>query len=136
VTLRGAAQLRSRLSAIEHSGRTVAQQWADEGARRTRAQIQRRTGATAASVRSQDVSDTGAQLVGSAVVIYLAKGTKAHEQAPVNAKAMRFEVGGQTIFSKKVHHPATQGNPRILDAARGALTGFADIIRGLWNAAA
>lgn len=75
-------------------------------------------------------------MLGSQVITYLAGGTRAHEQVPVNARAMRFKIGGQTIFSKKVHHPATIGNPKILTAARDALGGFARAVYGLWNRAA
>jgi hypothetical protein len=136
VNIRGATQWRARLHAAETTGRVLARDWADEDVRRVRAQIQRRTGATSASVRAINVTDRGARVVGSPVVNFLASGTRAHDQAPVNAKAMRFKIGGQTIFSKKVHHPATRGNPRIREAARHSLGSFVDAIIGLWNRAA
>lgn len=135
MTLHGAAQFTARLHAIEDTGRVVAEQWADKGVTGVRSQIQRRTGATAASVHA-DVSREGARIVGSPVVDYLADGTRAHVEVPRNAKALRFQIGGRTIFSKKVYHPATTGNPGIRQAAMNALGNFADALYGLWNRAA
>jgi hypothetical protein len=34
------------------------------------------------------------------------RGIAAHDVVPVHAKALRFEVGGQVLFRKKVHIPA------------------------------
>jgi hypothetical protein len=47
----------------------------------------------------------------------LNSGTKPHIIVPVNGKALRFKIGGVTIFSKRVKHPGTRG------------TGFVDSVR-------
>jgi hypothetical protein len=39
--------------------------------------------------------------------------TKPHMIYPVNAKALRWESGGQVHFAKKVHHPGTTGKAFI-----------------------
>lgn len=39
---------------------------------------------------------------------FLEYGTKPHDIYPRNAKALKFEVEGQTIFSKHVRHPGTR----------------------------
>ncbi|MDE1673865.1 HK97 gp10 family phage protein [Nocardia gipuzkoensis] len=44
-------------------------------------------------------------------------GTRAHEIRPLNAKALRFEVGGRVVFARRVWHPGYAGNPFLRDAA-------------------
>jgi len=41
--------------------------------------------------------------------MYVDQGTRPHMIFPRYAKALKFEVGGQTIFSKYVSHPGTAG---------------------------
>ena len=135
--LQGADELRARLNAIAGAGEGLAERWAEEHIRRTRSQINNRTGDTAASLRAE-VSRDGARVTGSPVVTYLRDGTQAHEERPVNAKALRFQIGSRTIFSKRVFKPATRGNPALGDAHRDALddASFADEVVDRWNGAA
>lgn len=39
---------------------------------------------------------------------YVEFGTKPHEIRPRNAKALRFQIGGQTVYARVVHHPGTR----------------------------
>lgn len=43
-------------------------------------------------------------------------GTKPHIIRPKRANALRFKVGGKTVFAKVVHHPGTRARP-FLDRA-------------------
>jgi hypothetical protein len=43
-------------------------------------------------------------------------GTRPHIIRPKNAKALRFKVGGRTVYAKVVHHPGTRPRP-FLDRA-------------------
>jgi hypothetical protein len=43
-------------------------------------------------------------------------GTRPHVIKAVNAKALRFKVGGRTVFARLVHHPGTRARP-FLDRA-------------------
>ncbi|MEU1550199.1 hypothetical protein [Nocardia sp. NPDC005745] len=43
-------------------------------------------------------------------------GTRPHEIRPLNAKALRFEVGGRVVFARRVWHPGYAGNPFLRDA--------------------
>lgn len=55
------------------------------------------------------------------------EGTSARRIYPTNARALRFEVGGQEIFAKWVDHPGTAPNPyadRAIDKARGRADEF------------
>ncbi|MGA6208056.1 hypothetical protein ACPESR_25215 [Nocardia testacea] len=36
---------------------------------------------------------------------------------PRRAKALRFQIGGRTIFAAKVNHPGTRGRPFLANAA-------------------
>jgi hypothetical protein len=135
VTLQGAREFTNRLHAVGDTGSELAQQWADDSVDGIRAEIPRVTGATAASIHAEEVTNTGARVVGSKAVTYLVGGTAAHEEV-AHGKAMHWQTGGQNIFSKRVHHPATQGNSRILQAASDALHGFADAVYRRWNGAA
>lgn len=135
MTLHGANELRNRLNALRGTGQAVAQGWAEESERGMRAEIVRRTGETAASVHAE-ADAGGGRVLGSPVVIFLSGGTRAHEERPHNAQVMRFQVGGRTIFTKRVQHPATRGNPRILQAAADAISGMASAVYRLWNGAA
>jgi len=47
---------------------------------------------------------------------YVEFGTKPHEIRPINARALRFEVGGRTVFAKTVWHPGTRPHPFIAPA--------------------
>ena len=135
MSLQGASALRSRLHAIGDVGRPISQRWADSAVRRIQSHIPVKTGQTRRSVHAS-VSKDGAQILGSPVVTFLDRGTKAHDEMP-HKKAIRFTVGTQAIFSKKVHKPATLGKhfeaPAVRDAARD--THMADTLVEAWNRA-
>lgn len=42
---------------------------------------------------------------------FVREGTKPHEIVPVNAQALRFEIGGKIIFARRVQHPGSRANP-------------------------
>ncbi|MDD4984189.1 MAG: hypothetical protein PHQ43_00170 [Dehalococcoidales bacterium] len=42
---------------------------------------------------------------------FVREGTAPHEIRPVRAKALRFQIGGQIVFARKVNHPGTAANP-------------------------
>lgn len=52
-------------------------------------------------------------------------GTRPHLIRPKTKQALKFQVGGRTVFAKVVHHPGTRANPfldralREVAAARG-----------------
>lgn len=43
-------------------------------------------------------------------------GTRPHIIRPRRAKALKFTVGGRTVYARVVHHPGTRANP-FLDKA-------------------
>lgn len=49
------------------------------------------------------------------------QGTRPHLIRPRNARALRFEIGAQVVYSRLVHHPGTKANDflgRALEAGR------------------
>ncbi|MGW4825484.1 hypothetical protein ACWEP4_43080 [Streptomyces sp. NPDC004227] len=51
-------------------------------------------------------------------VRYIIEGTRPHLIKPRRAKALRFEVGGQVVFSAYARHPGTRPNPFLQRALR------------------
>ena len=69
-----------------------------------------RTGRLRSSVtdRFESTPTTAVSTVGTNVSYGVAweKGIAAHDIVPIHAKALRFEIGGEVFFRKKVHIPA------------------------------
>jgi hypothetical protein len=53
--------------------------------------------------------------------LYVIGGTRPHVIRPVRARALRFDVGGRTVYAKVVMHPGTQPNNFLRDGLRAAL---------------
>lgn len=51
-------------------------------------------------------------------VRYVLDGTRPHIIRPRRVKALRFDVGGRTVFAKIVHHPGTRSDPFLQRALR------------------
>lgn len=84
-----------------------------------------RTGRLRASLRVQRRGFLGLRLrwtIGSDVEYadMVHDGTRPHIIRPKNAKALRFRVGGRTVFAKVVRHPGTRARP-FLDRAIAAV---------------
>lgn len=48
-----------------------------------------------------------------AYALFVNEGTAPHDIYPKTARALRFTVGGRTVYAKHVHHPGTQGTHYI-----------------------
>ena len=70
----------------------------------------------------------GARSVGGAFYgEFVRKGTAPHVIVPRKGKALRFVIGGQVVFAKRVNHPGTKANPyhvRALSSARSRIDGI------------
>lgn len=53
--------------------------------------------------------------------LYVLGGTRPHVIRPVRARALRFTMGGRTVYAKVVMHPGTQPNRFLQEALRAAL---------------
>ncbi len=87
-----------------------------------------RTGRLRSSISDRTVSRQ--EITGTSSIYYVGtnvsygvaweRGIKAHDVVPVKAKALRFEIGGQVLFRKRVHIPA-QAPRQFLEPALQAL---------------
>jgi len=71
----------------------------------------------------------GLVVAGAPHAAAVADGSVPHEIVAKNAEALRFNVGGRTIFRKSVHHPGTKANPYMTygeEAAEARLVSATD----------
>lgn len=89
---------------------------------------QNRTGATRESITGK-ATNTGRGAKGEITIaegpagdnaVRLATGTRPHEIRARNARALRFEVGGQTVLRTAVQHPGTKPDGYLERAAAHA----------------
>lgn len=53
--------------------------------------------------------------------VFVHQGTAPHVIRPRNASALRFKVGGETVFASSVNHPGTRARPFLTNAVARAL---------------
>ena len=53
--------------------------------------------------------------------VFVHQGTRPHVIRPRNASALRFNVGGNTVFASSVNHPGTRPRPFLTNAVARAL---------------
>lgn len=131
--LTGGSALRARLENVAAVAPTLAGDWAGEAKER----IQRTKPHSSRPASSRFTTKVGkfrAGVYGAFWWIFVDRGTKAHDIRPRRRQALRFEVGSQTIFAKKVHRKRMARRPFISAAAQGALREIgADNILRAWN---
>jgi hypothetical protein len=105
VALKGGKELQARLAAVgKLPGRELSRQWAEESTRLALANVRRRTGATARTIRIERVTDTGASIAVAGASKFLEGGVPPH---PIEGKpGLSFKArSGRTIFVKRAAHP-------------------------------
>ncbi|SHT27460.1 Uncharacterised protein [Mycobacteroides abscessus subsp. abscessus] len=81
-----------------------------------------RTGNLGRQVNEGHIGFTGPRTVSGSVgnnaryAVYVHEGSRPHLIRPRNAKALRFQIGGRTVFAKLVHHPGTKARPFLRNA--------------------
>jgi hypothetical protein len=93
----------------------------------------RKTG-TLASTVVKEVGDGEASIdVLAPYSVYVVKGTRPHEIRPAYASVLVFVAAdGKTVFTNSVHHPGTQPNPFMQNAAEEARSKAESTFAGLW----
>lgn len=93
----------------------------------------RRTGYLASTV-VKEVGDSEASVsVFTSYAMYVVKGTRPHEIRPINASVLAFEeADGKTVFTHTVHHPGTQPNPFLQNAAENTRSKVESTFADLW----
>jgi hypothetical protein len=157
-TLIGGAELHKRLKALAavpaatgSSG--FSRRWQDATVRAAKPMIPHRTGETRASIRPGSTRKGNVTVVGKYTVNFIDAGSKAHvepRQAGLtktgrvsrrkrgSGKVLKFEVGGQAVFRKKVNKPRIAARPFKKEAGRKGLqaANWSEFIYGIWNRAA
>jgi hypothetical protein len=134
VKVKGGPLLKARLEAVADCGPDILAEWADTASDGIRRTAPVRTGRGRASIRGR-LTRRGAGVFGAYWLIFVDRGTKAHTIEARNAKALRFEKGGRTIFARKVFRRRMPRNPFITKAAQDALVNgrLSDQIIEAWN---
>lgn len=131
MSLIGAGALRARLNALSRVPSLLEEEWAEATVPIMRGYIPVKTGKTRASLRP-----SGQGILGSPVVDFLDSGTRAHDEV-AHGKALKFQVGGNTLFRKRVHKPQTRGQEFKAKAGHEGLDKVGDdLIVRTWNGAA
>lgn len=82
-----------------------------------------RTGNLGRTIGEGAITFTGPRTVHGSVhanadyAVYVHEGTRAHVIRPVKAQALRFQIGGRTVFAKLVRHPGMKARPFLRNAA-------------------
>lgn len=82
-----------------------------------------RTGNLRRSIEPDPVTATGPFTVSGSVTAHadyaaaVHEGTKPHVIRAKNVKALKFDVGGKTLFRRSVNHPGTTARPFLRNAA-------------------
>ena len=76
--------------------------------------------------QGSDYVEVGTSLIG--LVEDLTQGTKPHLIRPVRGNVLRFEMGGQEIFTTEVRHPGTKPNSFLEDVARSIHNAVIEIL--------
>lgn len=157
-SLQGAAALRRRLQALasvpkETHRSSLPARWQEGTVKAAKSRIPVRTGQTRASIRPGSTRKGAATVVGKYTVNFIDAGSKAHvepRQAGLtksgrisrrklgSGKVLKFEVGGQSVFRRKVNKPSVRARPFKDWAKHKGLesVNWLTMIYGLWNRAA
>lgn len=146
IRVTGFPELRARLAAIARSGREIGGAWQAGTTSKARQTAPARTGRGRASIHAAELTDTRAVVRGAYWLIFIDRGTKAHDIVPKgisgsgrggksNTRALKFEYRGKTIFAKRVHRRRMKRRPFLTAAARDSLRAnlMSNEIVKLWN---
>lgn len=86
----------------------------------------RRSGHTASTIRRDRAphvlpNGLGIYVRAGGAAIFIVKGTRPHTIRPRTRTILRFEVGGDVVWAKEVHHPGTRANNFMAEALRAGV---------------
>ncbi|WP_448497847.1 hypothetical protein [Mycobacterium syngnathidarum] len=92
-------------------------------ANQARADVPVRTGNLGRTIGEGPIHFTGPRTVAGSVhakadyALYVHEGSRPHLIRPRKAQALRFQIGGRTVFARLVRHPGTKARPFLRNAA-------------------
>lgn len=92
-------------------------------ANQARQDVPVRTGNLGRTIGEGQIHFTGPRTVAGSVhakadyALYVHEGSRPHLIRPKRAQALRFQIGGRTVFAKLVRHPGTRARPFLRNAA-------------------
>jgi len=92
-----------------------------------------RTGRLKRSIKRKVRGTKGEVRAEAPYAVFVEKGTRPHIIRPVRARALRFQVGGEIVFAKLVHHPGTKPNPFMRRAAERTAQKIPDLFGKVWR---
>jgi len=137
--LKGADDLKARLRAMRLSFKPMGKDWATETANQSnRTAPHGATGRLARSHKVKSATQRRATVVAIFYGLFVNRGTKAHTINAKRAPSLIFNVGGRTIFAKKVNHRGIRGTRYVDRAAQAALRKHVSLqaLIDAWNRAA
>jgi hypothetical protein len=85
---------------------------------KVQAQTKRRTGELSDKITGVKISPFRGRLYSLAKhSVFIEEGTKPHGIRARDARALRFTMGGASIYARRVHHPGTEPRPFMAPAA-------------------
>ena len=138
MALKGSRELRARLKAIRQAFKPIGKDWADKTVTLARSRVRRRSGKTASSIRVRNASQRKAAVQATHGARFLEAGTKPHPIQPRRMRALKFSVGGRTVFATRAQHRGMTKRPFLRNSAREVLERMPLLQRAieLWNKAA
>ena len=118
---------------LESNIKQLIQNLAEYAERTMRSEAPERTGGLKSSIKRK-VKGYSAEIGPEAPYsIFVELGTRPHVITPVYAHALRFEVGGEIVFAKLVHHPGTKPNPFMKRTADRTVKHIPDLFKKVWE---
>ncbi len=136
-SLKGSAELKARLRAIQTSFKPIGKRWADTSADVGKGMVPVRTGRLQGSIKRKNATLKRATVYAHYTAFFVDAGTKRHDIVPKKGSRLVFQSQGRTVFAKKVDHPATRPQPFRKRMAEEGLrrTPMAEEMIKLWNSA-
>jgi HK97 gp10 family phage protein len=129
IEVKGLKELKRTLERIPEQVRSVLEDLTRETYEKAVQYAPERTGFLRRNIRMSVEGLTGRVISQAPYSAYVEFGTRPHMIFPRRARALRFEVGGRTVFARYVHHPGTRGQFFMRRALQDALNRLSDFFR-------
>ena len=121
---------------LESTIKQLIQNLAEYAERTMRSEAPERTGRLKSSIKRK-VKGYSAEIgPETPYSIFVELGTRPHVITPVYAHTLRFEVGGEMVFTKIVHHPGTKPNPFVRRTADKTMNFIPSAWKKVWGGVA